>query len=160
MEMSIDLKDSLAKHDTSKYMIYYNNEPICIEPLNNAETVWCIANKWVKLQQRTISLEELNKVFPRRISHYYESGKFYKHLFVERHNCSFDGENGNQQKVPDDCRDIDWKYDILLTYPAMSFPPKYATLLKMWRREDTESFIKYAMTLSEFKDKLSVVKER
>ena len=154
--------DSLAKRDTSKYMIYYNDKPICIHPLNNAQTVWCMAELWVKLQQRTVSLEELNKAFPRRISHYYESGKFYKHLFVERHNCSFDGENGNQQKVPDDCWDIDWggKYDILLTYPAMSFPPKYATLLKMWHRDDTEAFIKYAMNKPEFKDKLSVVKER
>ena len=156
------LLDSLAKRDTSKYMVYYNDRPVCNQPLNNAHTVWCIANLWVKLQQRTVSLEELNKVFPRRISHYYESGKWYKHLFVEKDNCTFDGENGNQQKVPDDCWDIDWggKYDILLTYPAKSFPPKYATLLKMWRRDDTEAFIKYAMSKPEFKDKLSVVKER
>ena len=154
--------DSLAKRDTSKYMIYYNDQPICIQPLNNAQTVLCIAEQWVKLQQRTVSLEELNKAFPRRISHYYESGKYYQHLFVQKDNCTFDGENGNQQKVPDDCWDIDWggKYDILLTYPAMSFPPKYATLLKMWRRDDTEAFIKYAMNKPEFKDKLSVVKER
>jgi hypothetical protein len=81
---------------------------------------------------------------------------------VEKDNCTYDGENGNKQKVPDDCWDIDWggKYDILLTCPAMSFPPKYATLLKMWRRDDTEAFIKYAMSKPEFKDKLSVVKER
>ena len=156
------LLDSLAKRDTSKYMVYYNDRPVCNQPLNNAHTVWCIANLWVKLQQRTVSLEELNKVFPRRISHYYESGKWYKHLFVEKDNCTFDGENGNKEKVPDDCWDIDRgvKYDILLTYPAMSFPPKYATLLKMWRRDDTEAFIKYAMSKPEFKDKLSVVKER
>jgi len=154
--------DSLAKRDTSKYMVYYNDRPVCNQPLNNAHTVWCIANLWVKLQQRTISLEELNKVFPRRISHYYESGKWYQHLFVEKDNCTFDGENGNKQKVPDDCWDIDWggKYDILLTCPAMSFPPKYATLLKMWRKDDTEAFIKYAMSKPEFKDKLSVIKER
>ena len=154
--------DSLAKRDTSKYMIYYNDKPICIQPLNNAQTVWCIANQWAKLQQRTVSLEELNKAFPRRISHYYESGKYYQHLFVQKENCTFDGENGNKQRVPDNCWDIDWggKYDILLTYPAMTFPPKYATLLKMWRRDDTEAFIKYAMNKPEFKDKLSVVKER
>ena len=154
--------DSLAKRDTSKYMVYYNDRPACNQPLNNAHTVWCIANLWVKLQERTVSLEELNKVFPRRISHYYDSGKWYQHLFVEKDNCTFDGENGNKQKVPDDCWDIDWggKYDILLTYPAMSFPPKYATLLKMWRRDDTEAFIKYAMSKAEFKDKLSVIKER
>ena len=154
--------DSLAKRDTSKYMVYYNDRPVCNQPLNNTHTVWCIANLWVKLQQRTVSLEELNKVFPRRISHYYESGKWYKHLFVEKDNCTFDGENGNKQKVPDDCWDIDWggKYDILLTCPAMSFPPKYATLLKVWRKDDTEAFIQYAMSKPEFKDKLSVVKER
>ena len=154
--------DSLAKRDTSKYIVYYNDRPACSIPLNNADTVWCIANLWVKLQKRTVSLEELNKVFPRRISHYYDSGKWYQHLFVEKSNCTFDGENGNKQKVPDDCWDIDWggKYDILLTYPAMSFPPKYATLLKMWSRDDTEAFIKYAMNMTEFKDKLSVVKER
>ena len=154
--------DSLAKRDTSKYMVYYNDRPVCNQPLNNAHTVWCIANLWVKLQERTVSLEELNKVFPRRISHYYDSGKWYQHLFVEKGNCTFDGENGNKQKIPDDCWDIDrgGKYDILLTYPAMSFPPKYATLLKMWRRDDTEAFIKYAMSKPEFKDKLSVVKER
>ena len=154
--------DSLAKRDTSKYMLYYNDRPICIEPLNNAHTVWCIVNHWVKLQQRTVSLEELNKVFPRRISHYYETGKWYQHLFVDKDNCTFDGENGNKQNVPDDCWDIDWngKYDILLTSPAMKFPPKYATMLKMWRRDDTESFIKYAKNMPEFKDKLSVVKER
>ena len=156
------LLDSLTKRDTSKYMVYYDDRPICNQPLNNAQTVWCIVKQWVKLQQRTVSLEELNKVFPRRISHYYESGKWYQHLFVEKDNCTFDGENGNKQKVPDDCWDIDWggKYDILLTYPAMSIPPKYATLLKMWRRDDTEEFIKYSMSKPEFKDKLSVVKER
>ena len=156
------LLNSLEKRDTSKYMVYYNDRPVCNQPLNNAHTVWCIANLWVKLQQRTVSLEELNKVFPRRISHYYELGKWYRHLFVEKDNCTFDGDNGNKQKVPDDCWDIDWegKYDILLTYPAMSFPPKYATLLKMWRRDDTDSFIKHAMSIQEFKDKLSVVKER
>ena len=156
------LLNSLAKRDTSKYMVYYNDRPVCNQPLNNAHTVWCIANLWVKLQQRTVSLEELNKVFPRRISHYYELGKWYRHLFVEKDNCTFDGDNGNKQKVPDDCWDIDWggKYDILLTYPAMCFPPKYATLLKMWRRDDTDSFIKHAMSIQEFKDKLSVVKER
>ena len=154
--------DSLSKRDTSKYMVYYNDRPVCNLPLNNAHTVWCIANLWVKLQERTVSLEELNKVFPRRISHYYDSGKWYQHLFVEKGNCTFDGENGNKQKIPDDCWDIDrgGKYDILLTYPAMSFPPKYATLLKMWRRDDTEAFIKYAMSKAEFKDKLSVIKER
>ena len=153
--------DSLAKRDTSKYMVYYNDRPACNQPLNNAHTVWCIANLWVKLQERTVSLEELNKVFPRRISHYYDSGKWYQHLFVEKGNCTFDGENGNKQKIPDDCWDIDrgGKYDILLTYPAMSFPPKYATLLKMWRRDDTEAFIKYAMNKPEFKDKLTVIKE-
>ncbi len=153
--------DSLAKRDTSKYMVYYNDRPVCNLPLNNAHTVWCIANLWVKLQERTVSLEELNKVFPRRISHYYDSGKWYQHLFVEKGNCTFDGENGNKQKIPDDCWDIDrgGKYDILLTYPAMSFPPKYATLLKMWRRDDTEAFIKYAMNKPEFKDKLTVIKE-
>ena len=153
--------DSLAKRDTSKYMVYYNDRPVCNLPLNNAHTVWCIANLWVKLQKRTVSLEELNKVFPRRISHYYDSGKWYQHLFVEKGNCTFDGENGNKQKIPDDCWDIDrgGKYDILLTYPAMSFPPKYATLLKMWRRDDTEAFIKYAMNIPEFKDKLTVIKE-
>ena len=153
--------DSLAKRDTSKYMVYYNDRPVCNLPLNNAHTVWCIANLWVKLQERTVSLEELNKVFPRRISHYYDSGKWYQHLFVEKSNCTFDGENGNKQKIPDDCWDIDGggKYDILLTYPAMSFPPKYATLLKMWRRDDTEAFIKYAMNIPEFKDKLTVIKE-
>ena len=153
--------DSLAKRDTSKYMVYYNDRPVCNQPLNNAHTVWCIANLWVKLQERTVSLEELNKVFPRRISHYYDSGKWYQHLFVEKGNCTFDGENGNKQKIPDDCWDIDrgGKYDILLTYPAMSFPPKYATLLKMWRRDDTEAFIKYAMNKPEFKDKLTVIKE-
>lgn len=156
------LLDSLTKRDTSKYMVYYDDRPICNQPLNNAHTVWRIVSLWVELQQRTISLEELNKVFPRRISHYYESGKWYQHLFVEKSNCTFDGENGNKQKVPDDCWDIDWggKYDIFLTYPAMSFPPKYATLLKMWSRDDTEAFIKYAMNMTEFKDKLSVVKER
>ena len=153
--------DSLAKRDTSKYMVYYNDRPVCNQPLNNAHTVWCIANLWVKLQERTVSLEELNKVFPRRISHYYDSGKWYQHLFVEKGNCTFDGENGNKQKIPDDCWDIDrgGRYDILLTYPAMSFPPKYATLLKMWRRDDTEAFIKYAMNKPEFKDKLTVIKE-
>ena len=153
--------DSLAKRDTSKYMVYYNDRPVCNLPLNNAHTVWCIANLWVKLQERTVSLEELNKVFPRRISHYYDSGKWYQHLFVEKRNGTFDGENGNKQKIPDDCWDIDrgGKYDILLTYPAMSFPPKYATLLKMWRRDDTEAFIKYAMNIPEFKDKLTVIKE-
>lgn len=156
------LLDSLTKRDTSKYMVYYDDRPICNQPLNNAQTVWCIVKQWVKLLQRTVSIEELNKVFPRRISHYYESGKWYQHLFVEKDNCTFDGENGNKQKVPDDCWDIDWggKYDILLTYPAMSIPPKYATLLKMWRRDDTEEFIKYSMSKPEFKDKLSVVKER
>jgi len=30
----------------------------------------------------------------------------------------------------------------------------------MWSRDDTEAFIKYAMNMTEFKDKLSVVKER
>ena len=154
--------DSMAKRDTSKYMVYYDDRPICNQPLNNAQTVWRIVKLWVNLQQRTVSLEELNKIFPRRISHYYESGKWYQHLFVEKDNCTFDGENGNKQKVPDDCWDIDWggKYDILLTYPAMSIPPKYATLLKMWRRDDTEELIKYSMSKPEFKDKLSVVKER
>ena len=53
--------DSLAKRDTSKYMIYYNDKPICIHPLNNAQTVWCMAELWVKLQQRTVSLEELKE---------------------------------------------------------------------------------------------------
>jgi len=154
--------DSMAKRDTSKYMVYYDDRPICNQPLDNAQTVWRIVKLWVNLQQRTVSLEELNKIFPRRISHYYESGKWYQHLFVEKDNCTYDGDNGNNQRVPDDCWDIDWggKYDILLTYPAMSFPPKYATMLKMWRRDDTEAFIKHAMNMIEFKNKLSVVKER
>ena len=154
--------DALERRDTSKYMVYYNNKCISVNSLDNVHTVWCIANKWVKLQQRTVSLEELNKVFPRQISHYYDSGRWYQHLFVEKGNCTYDGENGNKQKVPDDCWDIDrgGKYDILLNYPPMSWPPRYGTLLKVWRRDDTEAFIKYAMSKPEFKDKLSVVKER
>lgn len=152
--------DALERRDTSKYMVYYNNKCISVISLDNVHTVWCIANKWVKLQQRTVSLEELNKVFPRQISHYYDSGRWYQHLFVEKGNCTYDGENGNKQKVPDDCWDIDWggKYDILLN--SMSWPPRYGTLLKVWRRDDTEAFIKYAMSKPEFKDKLSVIKER
>lgn len=154
--------DSLAKRDTSKYMIYYNNQPICDQPMNNVQTVWCIVYKWVKLQPKAVSLEELNKAFPRNISHYYESGKWYKHLFVQKETCTFDGENGNGQIVTDDCWDIDWsgKYDILLANPTMTLPHKYATMLKMWRRDDTEKFINYAKKKPEFKDKLSVVKER
>ena len=155
------ITDSLAKRDTSKYMVYYCNEPLCDHPLNNAETVWRIAKKWVELQQREVSIEELNAAFPRKISHYYETGKYYINLFVVKENCTFDGENGNKEPVPDNCWDIDrnGKYDILISKATDQAQIRYATLLKMWRREDTEAFIKEAMSKPVFKDKLSVVKE-
>ena len=153
--------DSLAKRDTSKYMVYYSNQPLCDHPLNNAETVWRIAKAWVELQQREVRLEELNAAFPRKISHYYDTGKYYVNLFVVKEKCIFDGENGNKEPVPENCWDIDrnGKYDILLSRTTDPSQIRYATLLKMWRREDTEAFIRFAMTKPEFKDKLSVVKE-
>ena len=154
--------DSLAKRDTSKYLIYYADQPLCDHPLNNAETVWRIAKKWIELQQRQVTLDELNAAFPRKISHYYETGKYYINLFVQKDNCSFDGENGNKEPVPENCWDIDrnGKYDILLNNSSGSNLPQYATLLKMWRREDTEAFIRFSKDKPEFKDNLSVVKER
>jgi hypothetical protein len=154
--------DSLAKRDTSKYLIYYADQPLCDHPLNNAETVWRIAKKWIELQQRQVTLDELNAAFPRKISHYYETGKYYINLFVQKDNCSFDGENGNKEPVPENCWDIDrnGKYDILLNNSSVTNRPQYATLLKMWRREDAEAFIRFSKEKPEFKDNLSVVKER
>ena len=152
--------DSLTKRDTSKYMVYYCAQPLCDHPLNNAETVWRIAKAWVGLQKGEVRLEDLNAAFPRKISHYYDSGKYYNNLFVIKENCFFDGENGNKEPVPENCWDIDrnGKYDIILS-KTTGLSQNRATLLKMWRREDTEAFIKYAMSKPEFKDKLSVVKE-
>ena len=88
-------------------------------------------------------------------------GEKYKQLFIQRENYMFATESGIQKQIPATFTymDIDWsgRHDILLT-PSMTFPPKYATLLLKWNNRDTEAFIKHAITLPEFKDKLSVVK--
>lgn len=80
---------------------------------------------------------------------------------IQKENYMFADEAGNQQQIPDTflSYDIDWsgKYDIRLT-PPMTFPPKHATQLQKWNDKDTTSFVKYAMTLPEFENKLSVVK--
>ncbi len=151
----------------SKDMICYDGKSISCKPLNNTYKVLCIAQIWVTLQERPVKIKELNDMFPIQLNHYYDSrkhsGEQYKHLFIQRENYMFATESGIQKQIPATFtyRDIDWsgRHDILLT-PSMTFPPKYATLLLKWNKRDTEAFIKHAMTLPEFKDKLSVGKER
>lgn len=153
--------DSLAKRDTSKYMVYYDDRPLCDKPLNNSRTVACIVNKWVDLQNGPVTIKKLNETFPRSISEYYDKGQYYSGLFVDKKNCSFDGEKGNKEHVPDDCWDIDWggRFDIFLSKKDPN--SQDATLLKMWRRGDVEHFIDYiGKNIEEFKNnRLTVVKK-
>ena len=150
---------------SSKQMIYFEGKPIARKPLSNAYKVLCIVQIWLTLQERTIKIKELNDIFPIQINHYYDSmkhsGEQYKHLFVQKENYMFATESGIQKQIPSTFtyKDIDWsgRHDIILT-PSMVFPPLYATLLRKWNKRDTEAFIKHAMALPEFKDKLSVVK--
>ena len=153
------------RKSSSKVIICYDGKPISCKPLNDTYKVLCIAQIWVTLQKRPVKIKELNDIFPIQLNHYYDSrkdsGEKYKQLFIQRENYMFATESGIQKQIPATFTymDIDWsgRHDILLT-PSMTFPPKYATLLLKWNKRDTEAFIKHAMTLPEFKDKLSVVK--
>ncbi len=129
------LLKEVSKRDTTKYNVYFEDKILNNKPLGKAETVLCIVKKWVGLNN-AVTLQDLRKTFPLSYNPYYANGKWYKDLFYAKNECVYDGEKGDGSK-PTSNWDIDFngKYDIETADGPV-------VLLKMWRKDGLEHFIK------------------
>lgn len=101
-------------------------------------------------------IDDLNEVFPiKKVNTYYERAKCFKNLFyLYKEDGSYyydDGDaKGNVVEGNWDYYPTSKKHNIITNDGEV-------TLLKMWRKDDMEKFVRYAMELPEFKDKLEVI---
>lgn len=128
------LLQEVAKRDTTKYNVYYQDTLLNSRPLGKGETALIIVKKWAQLQGK-VTLEGLRKAFPLSFNPYYAAGQWYKHLFYIDGNCTYDGIKGDGS-VPTSKWDIDAsKYKIEHTQDGT------VIFLKMWRKDGLEHFI-------------------
>lgn len=130
------LLTEVSKRDTTKYNVYYNDKLLNRNPLCKAETALCIVKKWISLQNKDVTLDDLREKFPRSYNPYYANGKWYQHLFYAKNACVYDGEKGDGS-TPTSCWDVDFngKYNLQTKDGEVVF-------LKMWRKDGLEHLIK------------------
>ena len=127
------LLQEVAKRDTTKYNVYYQDTLLNSRPLGKAETALCIVKKWTLLQGK-VTLQGLRNTFPLSFNPYYANGQWYEYLFYPKGNCTYDGPKGDGS-VPTSKWDIDAsKYYIDTVDGPVIF-------LKMWRKDGLEHFI-------------------
>lgn len=159
------LLNTMSKRDNTKYLVFYDG--CCCnpktdgerKPTGKAETVYTIVSKWAEVKSQSssvVSLHDLNKTFPiKKVNAYYERAKCFKELF---HPFK---EDGKYYYDDGDARGkmVEGGWDF---YPASKkhnivTSDGEVTILKMWRKDDMEKFVKYAMELPEFDEKLEVI---
>ena len=127
------LLQEVAKRDTTKYNVYYQDRRLNGEPLGKAGTVLCIIKQWALLQKK-VTLQILRDTFPLSYNPYYATGQWYKYLFYAKDNCTYDGPKGDGS-VPTSKWDIDASRYMIDTEDGP------VIFLKMWRKDGLEHFI-------------------
>ena len=145
-----------TKRDTTKYNVYFDNKKINKQPLNKGETAHAIVAKWAELK-KNFNIDDIRNAFPVKWNSYYANGKLFKYLIYKKDpnsEYSYDGTNKLKgESVPSKSNfdfDKGEKFDI-----ENNSKEKFI-LLKMWRKDGLEKFIKYAKGLTVFKGKLEV----
>lgn len=146
----------VTKRDTTKYNVFFDNQKINDHPLGKGETAHAIVYKWAKCTG-DFSLDDIRNAFPVKWNSYYANGKLFKYLIYKKDpnsEYSYDGTNKLKgESVPSKSNfdfDKGEKFDI-----ENNSKEKFI-LLKMWRKDGLEKFIKYAKGLTVFKGKLEV----
>lgn len=127
------LLQEVAKRDTTKYNVYYQDTLLNSKPLGKGETALCIVKKWAQLQGK-VTLEGLRNAFPLSFNPYYANGQWYNHLFYKKDSCKCDGPKGDNG-APSSKWDIDEKKYFIATEDGP------VLFLKMWRKDGLEHFI-------------------
>ena len=144
-----------SKRDTTHYNVYYNDKKLNNIPLGKAMTAFCIINLWVSIQKsegKDVTIDVLNRTFPREYNPYYENAKCFKHLFYEvSDNYSYDGEKADGPVQGN------WDFDKKGRFNIETTDGKTVTLLKMWRKDSLENLIDMVNQMSLFKGTLDVV---
>ena len=144
-----------SKRDTTRYNVYYNDKKLNNIPLGKAMTAFCIINLWVSIQKsegKDVTIDVLNRTFPREYNPYYENAKCFKHLFYEvSDNYSYDGEKADGPVQGN------WDFDKKGRFNIETTDGKTVTLLKMWRKDSLENLIDMVNQMSLFKGTLDVV---
>ena len=154
------LLNTMSKRDNTKYFVFFDGQCCNPEqkPTGKAETVYTIISQWadIKRESGSISLDDLNQVFPmEKVNTYYAKAKCFRNLFYiykeDGSYCYDDGDaKGNAVEGNWDFYTTNKKHNIITSDGEV-------TLLKMWRKDDMEKFVKYAMELCEFKGRLEVI---
>lgn len=144
-----------SKRDTTRYNVYYNDKKLNNIPLGKAMTAFCIINLWVSIQKsegKDVTIDVLNRTFPRKYNPYYENGKWFKYLFYEvSDNYSYDGDRADGPVQGN------WDFDKKGRFNIETTDGKTVTLLKMWRKDSLENLIDMVNQKSLFKGTLDVV---
>ena len=159
------LLNIMSKRDNTKYLVFYDG--CCCnpktdgerKPTGKAETVYTIVSKWAEIKRKisgTVSLLDLNETFPiKKVNTYYERAKCFKNLFYPFK------EDGGYYYDDGDAKGnaVEGGWDFYPTSKKHNIKTSdgEVTLLKMWRKDDMEKFVKYAMELPEFDEKLEVI---
>ncbi len=150
------LLTQLSKRDTTRYNVYYNNTPLNNSaPLGKAMTALSIIQLWMTVQKdegKDVTLDTLNKTFPRKCNPYYERGKWFKYLFYEvADNYYYDGEKAEGPVLGN------WDFDKKGRFNIRTTDGKQVTMLKMWRKESLEALLEWVNKHKLFTGSLDVV---
>lgn len=144
----------LSKRDTTKYNVYYNDNPIGVN-LGKAQAAFCIIKEWSEQQKsegKDVTLKVLRETFPIEYNPYYASKKWFNHLFYEDvATPEYDGEEaiGPVQG--------NWDFDKKKRFNIDTTDNKKVTMLKMWRKDSLEHLIKMVAEKKLFNGTLDVV---
>lgn len=158
------LLNTMSKRDNTKYLVFFDG--CCCnpetdgerKPTGKAETVYTIVSKWadIKKVSGSVSLNDLNEVFPiNKVNTYYERAKCFKSLFyLYKEDGIYHYDDGDAKGNV-----VEGGWDFYPTSKKHNIKTSdgEVTLLKMWRKDDMEKFVKYAMELTEFNKKLEVI---
>lgn len=149
------LLTQLSKRDTTRYDVFYGNVALNKTPLGNAQAALAIIRKWISIQKgegKDVTLEILNKTFPRACNPYYERGQWFSQLFYEvAGSYNYDGEKADGPVLGN------WDFDKKGRFDIETADGKRVTMLKMWRKESLEALVKWVEEKKLFSESLDIV---
>ena len=149
------LLSQMSKRDATRYNVYYGDKKLNEKPLGKAMTAFSIIKLWTNTQKaegKDVTIDILNRTFPRKYNPYYENGKWFKHLFYEESNCyNYDGEKAEGPVQGG------WDFDKKGRFTIDTTDGKKATMLKMWRKDALENLIKIVEEQRLFDEPFNIV---
>lgn len=152
---ALALLTQLSKRDTTRYDVFYGNVALNKTPLGSAQAALAIICKWIsiqKVEKKAVTLDILNKTFPRACNPYYDGGQWFSQLFYEvAGSYNYDGEKADGPVLGN------WDFDKKGRFDIETTDGKRVTMLKMWRKESLEALVKWVKEKKLFSESLDIV---